>query len=148
MYVRVLHCKLHIQYHTSVSVRLVGHKKWKGEVVTSRCHGSKISWLQNFLVTRFMEEMSSVFLFILLFHCHSFPHWWPPAFLIYPPPPPRRYKIVILFFQQKMSPLFFIVRSSSLSLFFSLSFADLSPTFSFSALSFYFSIFQICGHDN
>ena len=40
-----------------------------------------------------------------------------------------------------------ISRSSSLSLFFSLSFPDLSPTFSFS-LSFSFSIFQICGHDN
>ena len=43
--------------------------------------------------------------------------------------------------------LFFISRSSSLSLFFSLSFAGLSPTFSFSP-SFSFSIFQICGHDN
>ena len=30
---------------------------------------------------------------------------------------------------------------------FSLSFSGLSPTFSFS-LSFFFSIFQICGHDN
>ena len=46
-----------------------------------------------------------------------------------------------------MPPLFFIIRSSSLSLFFSLSFAGLSPTFSFS-LSFSFSIFKICGHDN
>ena len=50
----------------------------------------------------------------------------------------------MLSFQKRMSPLFFIARSSSLSLFFSLSFAGLSPacTFSFS-LSFYFSVFQI-----
>ena len=53
----------------------------------------------------------------------------------------------MLFFQQKMSPLFFISRSRSLSPFFSLSFAGLPPTFSFS-LSFSCSIFQICGHDN
>ena len=46
-----------------------------------------------------------------------------------------------------MSPLFFISRSRSLSPFFSLSFAGLPPTFSFS-LSFSCSIFQICGHDN
>ena len=48
---------------------------------------------------------------------------------------------------KKMSPLFFISRSKSLSPFFSLSFAGLPPTFSFS-LSFSCSIFQICGHDN
>ena len=48
---------------------------------------------------------------------------------------------------KKMSPLFFISRSRSLSPFFSLSFAGLPPTFSFS-LSFSCSIFQICGHDN
>ena len=46
-----------------------------------------------------------------------------------------------------MSPLFFISRSRSPSLFFSLSFAGLPPTFSF-PLSFSCSIFQICGHDN
>ena len=48
---------------------------------------------------------------------------------------------------KKMSPLFFISGSRSLSPFFSLSFAGLPPTFSFS-LSFSCSIFQICGHDN
>ena len=42
---------------------------------------------------------------------------------------------------------FFISRSKSLSPFFSLSFAGLPTTFSFS-LCFSFSIFQICGHDN
>ena len=46
-----------------------------------------------------------------------------------------------------MSPLFFISRSRSLSPFFSLSFAGLPPTLSFS-LSSSCSIFQICGHDN
>ena len=48
---------------------------------------------------------------------------------------------------KKMSPLFFISRSRPLSPFFSLSFAGLPPTFSFS-LSFSSSIFQICGHEN
>ena len=48
---------------------------------------------------------------------------------------------------QKMPPLFFISRSRSLSPFFSLSFAGLPPTLSFS-LIFSHSIFQICGHDN
>ena len=47
----------------------------------------------------------------------------------------RRYKIFMLFFQQKMSPLFFISRSRSLSLFFSLSFAGLRI--------FLFSVFRI-----
>ena len=59
----------------------------------------------------------------------------------------RRYKIFMLFFQQKMYPLFFNSCSSSPSLFFSLNFAGLSPTFSFS-LSFSFSIFQIIRQDN
>ena len=48
---------------------------------------------------------------------------------------------------KKVSPLFFISRSRPLSPFFSLSFAGPTPTFSFS-LSFSWSIFQICGHDN
>ena len=48
---------------------------------------------------------------------------------------------------KKMSHLFFISRSKSPSPFFSLSFAGLPPTFSFS-LFFSCSIFQICGHDN
>ena len=48
---------------------------------------------------------------------------------------------------KKMSPLFFISRSRSLSPFFSLSFAGLPPTFSFS-LSFSCFIFQICERDN
>ena len=48
---------------------------------------------------------------------------------------------------KKMSPLFFISRSRSLSPFFSLSLAGLLPTFSFSR-SFSCSTFQIYGHDN
>ena len=48
---------------------------------------------------------------------------------------------------QEMSTFYYISRSRSLSLFFSLSFAALPPTFS-SPLSFSCSIFQICGHDN
>ena len=50
-------------------------------------------------------------------------------------------------FKKKMSPLFFISSSRSLSSFFSLNFAGMPPTFSFSR-SFSCSIFQICGHDN
>ena len=53
----------------------------------------------------------------------------------------------MLFFQQKNVFIFFISRSSCLSPFFSLIFADLSPTF-FLSLSFSFAIFQICEHDN
>ena len=73
-------------------------------------------------------------------------HWWPLAlFLILSPP---LHKIFMSLFQQKKCLLrFFISRSKSLSPFFSLSFAGLPPTFSFS-LSFSCSIFQICGHDN
>ena len=50
-------------------------------------------------------------------------------------------------FVTAVTNFFFISRSKSLSPFFSLSFAGLPPTFSFS-LSFSCSIFQICGHDN
>ena len=63
--------------------------------------------------------------------------WWPLAFLVLSPP---------LQNVQNVS-FFFISHSRSLSPFFSLSFAGLPPTFSFS-LSFSCSIFQICGHDN
>ena len=100
---------------------------------------------RNFLVTRFMEEMSYVFSFTFFLHCHSFSpciggRWHFPFCH-------RRYKIFMLFFQTKMSLLFFISRSRPLSPFFSLSFTGLPPTLSFS-LSFSCSIFQICGHDN
>ena len=50
-------------------------------------------------------------------------------------------------FKKKMSSLFFMSSSRSLSSFFSLNFAGLPPTFSFSR-SFSCSTFQICGHDN
>ena len=56
-------------------------------------------------------------------------------------------KLLCCSFNKKMSPLLFISRSRSLSPFFSLSFAGMPPTFSFS-LSFSCSIFQISGHDN
>ena len=100
---------------------------------------------RNFLATRFMEEMLHVFLFTLFFtaaHFHlalvaaSISHFVTTAT-----------KFSYCYFNKKMSPLFFISRSRSLSPFFSLSFAGLPPTFSFS-LSFSCSIFQICGHDN
>ena len=94
---------------------------------------------RNFLVTHFMTEMSYVFFFTFfsLLLIFTFGHQY---FSF----SQRRYKFFMLSFQKRMSPLFFISRSSSLSLFFSLSFAGLSPecTFSFS-LSFYFSVFQI-----
>ena len=94
-----------------------------------------------------MEEMLNVFSFPFQF---SLPliftlHWWPPAFLILSPPLQNFH--VVLASNRKMSPLFFISRSRSLLPFFSLTFADLPPTFSFS-LSFSCCIFQICGHDN
>ena len=100
---------------------------------------------RNFLVTRFMEEVSYVFSFPFF----SLPliftlHWWPLAFLIL--------SLLLQNFHvvlptKNMSPLFFISRCRSLSPFFLLSFAGLPPTFSYS-LCFSCSIFQICGHDN
>ena len=44
---------------------------------------------RNFLVTRFMEEMSYVFSFTFFFTAAQFHpvHWWPLAFLIFSPPP-------------------------------------------------------------
>ena len=97
---------------------------------------------RNFIVTRFMGEMSYVFSFTFFFHCRLFSpcvggrqHF---------PFCHRRYEIFMLFFQQKNVSF---VCSSPLSPVFSLSFAGLPPTFSFS-LSFSCSIFQICGHDN
>ena len=76
------------------------------------------------------------------FHCGSFSPWWPLVFLFFSPQ--RQIFHVVL---PTKNVLRFLCRSSSLSLFFALSFAGLPPLFSFS-LSFSFSIFQICGHDN
>ena len=97
-------------------------------------------------VTRFSEEMSYMFSFTsfslsLIFtlggrYLFPFCH--------------RRYKMFMLFFQPKNVSFvffFFIFNSRSLSFFCSLGFPGLPPTFPFS-LSFSFSIFQICGHDN
>ena len=111
--------------------------------------GTYLEWIQE-LASVINVKSSSVeteecspsifFLLPLIFTLH----WWPLGFLILY----RRYKIFILFFQhENFSPLFFISRSRSLLPFFSLSFAGLPPTFSFS-LSFSSSIFQICGHDD
>ena len=89
----------------------------------------------NFLVTRFIEEMSYVFSFTFFSLPLNFTlHWWPLAFLILSPP-----LLLEENSNKKMSPLFFISRSRSLTPYFSLSFAGLWPTFSFS-LSFSCSI--------
>ena len=81
---------------------------------------------RNFLVTRFMEEMSCVFLFIFFtaahFHLGGRQH-----FLF----SHRRYKIFMFFFQRKNVSFVFYL-SLCLLLLFSLSFPGLSPTFSFS----------------
>ena len=76
----------------------------------------------------------------LFCHRRSFSPRWPLAFLIFSPP----LQNLMLILQQKMSPLFFLSRSSSFSRSASLA---CRLTFSFS-LSFSFSVFQICGHDN
>ena len=99
---------------------------------------------RNFLVTRFMEEMSYVFLFTFLFFTASHFHFHGRSYFSFSH---GCYKIFMLFFHKKRSPLFFISGSSSLSLFFSFSFAGLSPAFSF-FLSFSFSMIQICGHNS
>ena len=95
------------------------------------------------LVPRFMEEMSYVFSFTFF----SLPliftlHWWPLAFSQFVT---AATKLSCCCSNKKMSPVFFVSHSRSLSPFFSLSFAGLPPTFPFS-LSFSCSIFQLCGH--
>ena len=66
---------------------------------------------RNFLVTRFMEETSYVFLLTFFFHCRSFSPWWQLTFLIFSPP----LQNFLSFLQQKMSPLFFLSRLNSFS---------------------------------
>ena len=80
---------------------------------------------------------------LLFFHRCSFSPCWPLAFLIFSP---SLYNFSV-FLPKIFVSFVFLSRCSSLSLFFSLSFASLSPTFSFS-LSFPFSTFQIRDHDN
>ena len=70
--------------------------------------------------------------------------WWPLAFLILSPPL-QNFHVVLP--TKKISPLSLSLCPKSVSPFFSLSFAGLSPTFSFS-LSFSRSIFQICEQDH
>ena len=94
---------------------------------------------RNFLVTRFMKEMSYVFSFTFFFTAVHFHLALGAASISHFFTAPTT---------KKLSSLFFFSRSRSLSPFFSLSFADLPRTFSFSRLSFSCSIFQICGHDN
>ena len=85
---------------------------------------------RNFLVTYFMKEISYVILHTFFFTATHF-HLWPLAFLIFSMP----LQIFHVVLQQRMSPLFFISRSSSLSLFFPLSFTGLlKPTCTFSFL--------------
>ena len=71
-------------------------------------------------------------------------HRWPLAFLILLLPQ-QNFHVVLP--TKKCLLSFFISRSRSLLPFFSLNFAGLPPTFSFSP-SFSCSIFQIGGHDN
>ena len=99
---------------------------------------------RNFLVTFFMEEMSYVFSFTFF----SLPliftfHWWPLAFPILSPPL-QNFHVVL---RTKKCLLCSLSLALNPCRPFSLSFAGLPPTFSFS-LSFSCSIFQICGHDN
>ena len=95
--------------------------------------------------TFFMEEMSYVFSFTFFFTTAHFLLALVAASISHFVTAATKFSCCSS--NKKMSPLFFISRSRSLSPFFSLSFAGLPPTFSFS-LSFSCSIFQICGHDN
>ena len=98
---------------------------------------------RNFLVTRFMEEMSYVFWFTFFSLTLIFAlRWWPLAFLILSPPL-QNFHVVLP--TKKCLLCIVISRTRSLSPLFSLSLAGLPPTFSF-FLSFSCSIFQICGH--
>ena len=99
-------------------------------------------WLQRETSRNlFMEEMSYASSFTFFFTAaHSVSlHWWPLAFLILSLPL-QNFHVVL---PTKISPLFFLSHSRSLSPFFSLRFTGLPPTLSFSR-----SMFQICGHDN
>ena len=100
---------------------------------------------RNFLVTRFMQGMSYVLSLIFFFTAaHFHLSWWPLAFLIFSPPLQNFHGVL----PTKKGLLCFLSLALDLCRpFFSMSFAGLPPTFSFS-LSFSFSIFQICGHDN
>ena len=96
---------------------------------------------RNFLVTRFMEEMSYVYPFTF-FHCRSFsPYIGGRQHFSFCH---RRYKIFTLFFQQKYVSFVFYL---SLSPFFSFELRWPAAHFLIS-LSFTCSIFQICGQDN
>ena len=92
---------------------------------------------RNFLVTLLMEEMSYVFSFTF-FHCRSFSPciWLVAASISHFVTAATRFSCT-LFFQHKMSPLFFISRSRSLSPFFTLSFPWPSAFFLF------FSVFLL-----
>ena len=98
---------------------------------------------RNFLVRRFMKEMSYAFSFTIF----SLPliftlHWWPLAFLILSPPLQNFH--VVLPANRCLFRFFYLSLSITVALFL----VELrQPTFSFS-LSFSCSIFQICGHDN
>ena len=100
---------------------------------------------RNFLVTRFyggnvVRVPVHFFSLPLIFTLH----WWLLAFLILSP---SLQNVHVVLATKKSLLRIFISRSKSLLPFFSLSFAGLPATFSFS-LSFSCSIFQICGHDN
>ena len=99
---------------------------------------------RNFLVTRFIEEMSYVFPFTF-FRGRSYSLTLVDASISHFVTAPTKFSCCSS--SKNMSPLLFISRYESLSAFFPLNFAGLRPTFSFS-LSFSCSIFQICGHDN
>ena len=89
---------------------------------------------RTFLVTRFVEEMSYVFLLIFFFTAAHF-HLG------------GRYKISMLFFQQKNVPFVFYV---SLYLSVALFLVELRWPVAYFLFFFFslFLLFQICGHDN
>ena len=100
---------------------------------------------RNFLVTRFMEEISYVFSFTFVCHCRLFSplHRWPLAFLILSPPLQNLHVLLPI----ENVPFNFYL---SLYISFALFLVEIrwpAANFSFS-LSFSCSIFQICGHDN
>ena len=101
---------------------------------------------RNFLVTRFMKEMSYVFSFPFFFTAANFHLALVPVAASISHFVTAATKFSCCSSNKNMSLLFFISRSRFLTPFFSLS-SGLPNTFFFS-LSFSCSIFQICGHDN
>ena len=79
-------------------------------------HDYNVKLAETSLVTRFMEEMSYVFLFNFVFHCPLIftLYWWPLAFLILSPPL-QDFHVVLS--KNNVSSVFYFSLQTSVALF-------------------------------